>query len=146
MKHHLSLCLFFVVTLNGGVYAQVNPSYIVGNYEMRIEATNAIIVDTLTLSNDGTFVFHEYDKHERGIPTERNTYAKGNWKVVEKVIVFYTAQSDFDEKFTLDFDQSKARFINKSPRDKSNREVKTSIQFYESEIQWMKGRTLLKKS
>ncbi len=115
-----------------------------GVYEMRIDATNGRIIDTLTLNSDGTFVFHEYDKVEGGLPPERDTYGKGKWKLEKNVILFSVDKNDLDKKHTLNFNNSKARFISKSPRDKSEREISTSIKFYDSEIFWIKGRTLLK--
>ena len=44
----------------------------------------------------------------------------------------------FDEKYTLDFTNSKARFVTKSPRDKSDKIIKTQLKFLESEIFWMR--------
>lgn len=122
-----------------------NSQDVVGNYEVRYESSNALTIDKLILNADGTFVFHEYDKHDGGIPPERNKYGKGTWKLDKNLIYFTTDKSDFDEKHTLNFNTTKARFISKSPRDKSNRDIKTSIRFYESEIFWISGRTLLKK-
>lgn len=117
---------------------------LIGTYEMKLEASNALIIDNLTLNQNGTFEFHEYDKHDLGIPPERNTYAKGTWKIEKNLILFSTSDSDFDEKYTLDFNNTKARCIKKSSRDTSDRDIKTSIKFYESEIFWIPNRTLLK--
>lgn len=44
---------------------------------------------------------------------------------------------NFDEKYTLDFNNSTARFITKNLRDKSDKIVKTKLQFLESRIAWM---------
>ncbi|MEO5775924.1 MAG: hypothetical protein ABIQ27_03405 [Flavobacterium sp.] len=95
-----------------------------------------------TLSQDGTFVFHYYSNMKLRIPRIVNKYGKGNWKWVEKdkMISFVSdKQKDFDEKNTLDFTNSKARFITKSPRDKSDEIVKTRFIFFQSEISWIKG-------
>lgn len=128
---------------NVSLTAQTTVDEVSGVYEMRIDATNALIIDTLTLNSDGTFVFHEYDKHEKGIPPERNKYGKGKWKLEKNIILMSTDKNDLDTKHTLNFNNSKARYISKSPRDKSDREISTSIKFYDSEIFWMKGRTLI---
>lgn len=140
-----SFQIFLVFSLfNVPISAQNNSSEISGVYEMRIDVTNALIIDTLTLNSDGTFVFHEYDKHEKGIPPERNNYGKGSWRIEKNVILFSVNKNDLDTKHTLNFNNSKARFISKYPRDKSDREIRTSIKFYDSEIFWIKGRALIK--
>ncbi len=136
------MLLSFLLVLSSLI---ANAQDIAGVYEVRYESSNALIVDTLTLNADGTFVFHEYDRHEDGIPQERNKYAKGTWKSIKNLIHFSTNKSDLDEIHTLDFNNTKARYISKSPRDKSDRIIKTSIRFFESEINWISGRILLKK-
>ena len=60
--------------------------------------------------------------------------AKSYWEIDKNLLILTTSKCDFDKKYTLDFKNTKARFISKSPRDKSNRDIKTSIQFYESEF------------
>ena len=45
----------------------------------------------------------------------------------------------------MDFTGSKARFNKKSPRDKSDKIVKESIRFYESDLSEIKGLELFKK-
>ena len=100
----------------------------------------------LTLNQNGTFQFHHFDKISNGIPPERNSYGKGTWISKDKLIFFSTDENLIYESNELDFNNSKARFISKSPRDKSAKIVKTSIRFYESDIFWITGRTLLKNS
>ncbi|WCO01556.1 hypothetical protein [Psychroserpens ponticola] len=130
-------------TLNIPEIAFINS--LIGTYEMKLEASNALIIDKLTLNQNGTFEFHEYDRHDNGIPPERNKYAKGTW-VSDKNIIYFTAiNSDIDSTHQLNFNATKARFISKSPRDKSDRVIETSLLFYESELFWITGRTLLKK-
>ncbi|MGZ9734003.1 hypothetical protein [Flavobacterium sp. GNP002] len=92
----------------------------------------------LTLHQDGTFVFHSYSKIKNGFPPEVNKYEKGRWTAKDNVITFSSnKQEDFDEKYTLDFNNSKARFVTKNPRDRSDRIIKTKLTFVESEIFWM---------
>jgi len=122
-----------------------NAQDVAGNYEVIYESTNALIIDKLILNADGTFVFHEYDRHEGGDPPERNKYAKGTWSADNNIISFFASVSDIDDKHQLNFNNTKARFISKSPRDKSVRVIETSIRFFESEISWIKSRTFLKK-
>lgn len=48
-------------------------------------------------------------------------------------------ENDLDEKHTINFTNTKARYITKSKRDKSNKEVKNNLRFYDSEIFWITG-------
>jgi hypothetical protein len=100
---------------------------------------------TLTLHADGTFEYYNYRYIENGIPKETHTHGKGSWKKDKKIIIFSTEASDLDDKFTLNFTGTKARFISKSPRDKSDRVIKTALSFYQSEIFWVTGMKLIKK-
>jgi len=61
------------------------------------------------------------------------------------LISFYTETSDLNDNFTLNFTGTKARLITKSPRDPSDRVIKTALSFYKSEISWIIGMTLLKQ-
>jgi hypothetical protein len=98
-----------------------------------------IIEYKLTLNQDGTFLFHSYVKMQGGIPPEVNKYGKGKWSAKDNMITFSSDKNeDFDVKYTLDFNNSTARFVTKNPRDKSDKVVKTKLQFLESEIAWMK--------
>ena len=65
----------------------------------------------------------------------------------ENKIISFSAnlEEDFDEKYTLDFNKTKARFITKSPRDKTDRLVKTRIKFFDSEVFWIPGIEMLKE-
>ena len=118
----------------------------VGNYNLSIETENASFTYTIILQQDGTFIFHAYSNNRQAIPPESNTYGKGTWTSEKNIITFYaTPNIDFNEKHTLDFNNSKARIIRKSPRDKSDKAVKTRLQFYKSDIFWMQGKELLKQ-
>ncbi len=125
-----------------------NAQDVVGIYQLSSgsKASNGFeLRRTLTLNADGTFEYYNYRYVENGIPKDTHKYGKGVWKIDKKIIVFSTEASDLDDKFTLDFNGTKARFISKSPRDKSDRVIETSIRFYESEIFWIKGMTVVKK-
>ncbi len=117
-----------------------------GDYSHTIETKeNSIFKYKLSLYEDGTFFFHYYSDIKLGKPPEVNKYGKGKWTVENKVITFFSDKGkDFDEKHTLDFATSKARFITKSPRDKTDQIIKTKMKFLESEISWMKGIDLFK--
>ncbi len=112
------------------------------HYDVNEEGTLDYMLD---IEVDGTFTFHIYRKISYKNP-EENFYGKGTWKVEKENVIYFYAdiESDIDEKYTLDFNNTKARYITKSPRDKSDKEVKTHLRFYESETSWLKGRKLFK--
>ncbi|MFV8370258.1 hypothetical protein [Flavobacterium sp. LB2R40] len=128
-----TLLLMFNIT----IFAQSNA--FAGDYNRTFSKEGNHLIDyKLTLHQDGTFVFHSYSKIKNGIPPEVYKYGKGKWTAKDNVISFSSKkQDDFDEKYTLDFNNSKARFITKNPRDKSDRIIKTRLTFVESEIQWI---------
>ena len=126
-----------IVLFNLTTFAQSNG--FAGDYNRTLNTTENDMFDyKLTLNQDGTFVFHYYSKIKNGIPTEINKYGKGKWTAKDNVITFSSnKQEDFDEKYTLDFNNSKARFVTKNARDKSDRIIKTKLTFVKSEIPWM---------
>jgi hypothetical protein len=119
--------LFFVSSWTS--FSQVDK--VVGNYRQAIETNgNDVLEYELTLSQDGTFSFHYYSKILNRNPLEENKFGKGKWTLENNVITFFTEkEKDLDEKHTLDFTNSKARFITKSPRDKTDSRVATKITF-----------------
>ena len=118
---------------------------VVGDYVLVLGNDDSRFDYKLTLHQDGTFTFDYYSLIKMGIPQEKTKYGKGRWTIENNVITFLSEkEKDFDEKYTLDFSGSKARFITKSPRDKTDRIVKTRLQFLESEIFWMARIELLK--
>jgi hypothetical protein len=117
-----------------------------GNYSRSLSEEGKHLIEyELTLNQDGTFVFHSYSKMQSGIPPEVSKYGKGKWSVKDNLISFLTNKTeDFDDKYTLDFNNSTARFITKNPRDKSDKVVKTKLQFLESGISWVQRIDLFK--
>ena len=140
MSKTLLLLIFSI--LHFSVYCQTSVD---GTYVYEFEGSNASIRRTLILNPDKTFLFHAYEYHEKGIPPEKNIYGKGTWESKKSLVYFTTSKADIDDKHTLDFSNSKARFDAKSPRDKSGKEIKTSLRFYESEVFWVKGMKLIKQ-
>ncbi|KAF2516465.1 copper resistance protein NlpE N-terminal domain-containing protein [Flavobacterium foetidum] len=128
----------FLVISNLSLLAQTNQFS--GEYTRSLgEGEKHLIEYQLTLNQDGTFVFHSYSKIQGVNPTEVHKYGKGKWTAKDNLITFSTdKKEDFDEKYTLDFNTSTARFIAKNPRDKSAKVVKTKLQFFESEIAWIR--------
>jgi len=76
---------------------------------------------------------------------EENFYGKGTWKVEGKIVSFSTKPSDLNDDFTVNLNNSKARYITKSPRDTSDKVVKTALRFYQSELFYIKGLHLFKE-
>jgi hypothetical protein len=128
-----ALLLIFNLT----IFAQSNA--IAGDYNRNFSKEGDHLIEyKLILHQDGTFVFHSYSKIKNGFPPEVNKYGKGKWTAKDNVISFSSnKQEDFDAKYTLDFNNSKARFVTKNPRDKSDRVMKTKLAFVESEIFWV---------
>ena len=137
--------VFFLTVLLFSAALIAQTETIAGTYIMKLKSSNASFEDTLILNTDGTFTFHEHDWHEGGIPPERNKYGKGQWRIENNIVYFSASESEIDDKFTLDFSNSQARYITKSPRDKSDRIIPTSLQFYQSDIFWMMKRKLVKQ-
>ncbi|MGB5437899.1 MAG: hypothetical protein WBM98_18545, partial [Maribacter sp.] len=118
---------------------------LIGEYYLKLGDKKHLIEYKLNLNQDGTFIFHSYTNHATGIPPIVNNYGKGKWSSEGKVISFFSdKEKDFDEIHTLDFNNSKARFISKPSRDKTDRIIKTRIKFYESEIFWIEGLDIYK--
>ena len=110
-----------------------------GVYKTEFNTKNAEIQYTLELTADGRFSFHQFEDHQCDSCEVKNKYAKGRWVADDLAIIFYTDREDLDEKFTLDFTNSGARYLTKSARDRSDRVVRTRLQFFKSDIFYLKG-------
>lgn len=123
---------------NFTLFAQSNP--FAGDYTRSLSEEGKHTIEyKLTLHPDGTFEFHSYQNIQGGNPSEVNKYGKGKWSSKDNVITFSAdKKEDLNEKYTLDFTNSTARFVTKNPRDKSDKVVKTKLQFLTSGIDWMK--------
>lgn len=137
--------LLFISTLLFSLFSFAQSKEHVGVYKLDLGSKSHFEKTTLTLNSDGTFLFHFYDYRENGIPKERTKYGKGTWTSEGKLILFSVNEKDVDDAHVLNFNNSKARFDTKSPRDKSDRIIPTSIRFYKSDIFWMVGRTMVKE-
>lgn len=118
----------------------------VGEYHLELINTDKNAIKYwLTLNPDKSFFFHSYTYNKNGSPTIINKYGKGVWSAKGMVLSFITNKTkDIDEKHSLDFTNSKARFITKHQRDKTPRLVKTRIKFFESKIPWILKTELFK--
>lgn len=140
MKFSLSILSFFfslMLSAQSIVYA--------GSYEFyRGNGDNHFLRDYLTLNPDGTFLFVSESYIEERMPRDRKEYGKGTWTSEKQLIFLNVEESDVDAKHVLNLNNTKLRFDTKSPRDKSNRDIKTSVRIFDTEIPWLKGRTLIK--
>ena len=135
MKSTLHFFLFFFTSI---VFSQ--ETQFAGEYGYRSETKDSTVIEyTLSLKPDGTFTFHFYRNIDPSQPKE-NSYGKGTWKADKKRVLFLVdKETDIDEKYTLDFTNTKARFIKKVPRGESGNKKETLFLFYDSEIPWVKG-------
>jgi len=139
--------LIFILFLFIGTELLAQVDNYTGAYETHSLAADGSfeLKRSITLNADGTFVFHNYRRVEIGIPPETNIWGKGKWTSVKNQIRFSAAEElDIDEKYSLNFGETKARYKSKSPRDISKKVVKTSLIFYDSNISWVKGMELFK--
>lgn len=116
-----------------------------GSYEFfRGNNDSYYLKDNLTLNPNGTFLFSTASYVEQRMDRKRLQYGKGTWTSDKRLIFLKAEDSDVDATHELNLNNTKLRYDTKSPRDKSNRDIKTSVRIIESEISWLKGRTLIK--
>ena len=127
MKYLLSILLLLSSLL-------LSAQDIAGVYQIKSDSEGFSLIRKLTLNSDGTFEFYNYRYIKNGIPEETRNYGKGTWTQDKKVITFSTEALDLDKKYTLDFNNSKARFNTKSLRDKTNRVIADFIVFYKTDV------------
>jgi len=142
--------LFFILVafICNSVFEQAGV-YVIDNNYKRKDIDETIMKWTLTLNEEGTFIYHFIrDLSAISKPNmEENFYGKGTWKAEKNLIFFYSdKEKDLNEKYIYDFTNTKARWITKSPRDLSGKEVKESLLFYESDLSVIKGLKFYKKS
>lgn len=139
------LLTIIVLTVSVTVFSQ--PASYSGTYSMRYDTSNAELEYTLNLNEDGTFKFHFYRNNDCSTCVVENSYGKGTWTTKKNLIYFSVDQNtDLDEEHTLNLNNSKARVDRKSPRNKSPEIVPDTLRFYESDIFWVSGMKLIKRS
>ncbi|WP_223549858.1 hypothetical protein [Aestuariivivens sp. NBU2969] len=137
------LILFLMVSLV--TFSQSEK--VVGDYKITLgNKENHLIEYKLVLNRDHTFFFRAFTEIKKGIPSKVNTYGKGTWAFENNIVSFSADKTtDFNDKYTLDFNNTQARFVTKSPRDKTNRDIKTKLRFFKSNIFWMQRIDLFKE-
>jgi hypothetical protein len=104
--------------------------------------TSTKFTRSLTLSPNGRFEYHNF-RQLKG-QEEEHWWARGNWRLEGKVVFFTTTKDDINDQFTIDFNNTKARFFKKSPRSKSPKIQPTYIRFFESDYSLTKNLKLPK--
>ena len=135
----------FLLLAGFQAFSQVNGP--VGDYILQMGSKDRHFIEyQLSLNADSTFLFYAYTESKISEPKTAHQYGKGKWEFRDKQLAFLTnPDSDLNEKFTLDLNNSRAHFISKSPRAIRDRPVKTRLKFFESDIFWIKGIEMNKK-
>lgn len=138
--------LFTILILLSNLTLFSQTDKVTGNYQQSTKTQEGNLIEwKLTLNENGTFFFQYYSNLKFEIPSEKTIYGKGTWVMKNNVISFFSdREKDIDEKNTLDFTNSKARFITKSLKNKTNQIIKTRLQFLKSELFWMAKKEIFK--
>jgi len=134
----LVFCLSFTAA---GQQASINGTY------LRAHKVNESgdISYRLTLKSDFTYQF-EFSRQITSKNPREHANSQGTWKQLDKTRIELTTNKDIiDLKDVLDLTGSKAHFISKNPRDKSDREIPTALKIYDSPVSWIKGLDLIKQ-
>ncbi len=139
--------LFLLVLILASTTLLAQTDEYAGEYGIKYEPVNSGVLEyNLSLKPDGTFLFHYYRSSHTSQPAEHK-YGHGTWKVEKNNLIYFftSSENDLDETHTLNFTNTKARIIKKSPRNLSKKDIKEAILFYDSEIFWVEGWKLFKK-
>lgn len=130
---------FLLLLYSLQAFSQVNGP--AGDYSLQIGSKEAHFIEyQLSLNADSTFLFHAYTESKISEPQVAHQYGKGKWRIEEKQLTFMTSPgSDLNEEFTLDLGNTRAHYINKSPRALTDRPIKTRLKFFKSDVFWIKG-------
>ena len=84
---------------------------------------------TFSLNEDGTFLYHFYRGLASEVNPEEKYYGRGTWEFDGIIMSFYSEIPGLDERFSVNLNKSKARYISKSPRDKSSKVIRAALRF-----------------
>lgn len=141
MKNYIFL--FFLFTTFSTV---AQTEQFIGEYQLAspYNINNEVLTRVLSINNDNTFSFHEYQNSKEMI-SPKNSYGKGTWTAKGNYIYFHAQKNDIIDQYTLNFDNSKAVYKSKHPRDKSDRIIIPYLLFLKTDIFWMERVKLEKK-
>lgn len=126
---------------------------IAGEYE-KLSKTGSVQF-LLKLHPNGTFHFDSYSiKQIEGnlringnLTAETSMSGRGKWRADNDVIYFGTDRdSDIDYNYTLNFDDTKAKYKNESSKNSSDEQPIAKLEFFESGIFWIDGLELKKRN
>lgn len=132
------LILFLTIIFSFKLSAQEQT--IAGTYAIKSISDDGKIEWVLNLNLDKTFTFYfnrALKSHKKaelciGKPDPRNHQAaKGTWTTKKNYVYFHTQESDLDSTFNLDFNNYKAVYKSKHPRDQSDRVIIPHLIFLE---------------
>ncbi|WP_431133296.1 hypothetical protein [Psychroserpens mesophilus] len=102
------------------------------------------MIYTITLEDDGSFTFYYTRKYIGGIP-DKNVAVEGTWTLDGRLLILDTdVESPEESEFASELDSNKARFVSYSPRHHKYDEVEPSLEFYESDVFYLKDMDLIK--
>lgn len=127
---------------------------IAGEYE-KISKSGSVQY-LLKLHPNGTFHFDSYSvrqiegnilRIEGSLTMEPSLRGRGTWRAENDVIYFRTDRdTDIDYNYTLNFDDTKAKFKNEPSKNSSNEKAIAKLEFFESGIFWINGIDLEKRN
>jgi len=130
----------FIALMMSCLYSCSQSHDIAGEYESKSESS----IFLLKLYPSGAFHFDSYNSGFQGLPAEPSISGRGTWRAENDVIYFGTnADMDIDHNYTLNFNDTKARFKNESS---SNDKAIVKLEFFESGIFWINGIELKKRN
>jgi hypothetical protein len=116
---------------------------IAGEYETKSGAVRYL----LKLYPSGAFHFDSYNEFKQGLPAEPSISGRGTWNAENDVIYFRTnPDTDLDHNYTLNFNDTMAKFKNDSSKNVSNEKAIAKLEFFESGIFWINGIELKKRN
>ena len=99
---------------------------------------------TLTLQDDGTFTFY-YTRKYIGSHPDKNEEIRGNWNLDGHLLVLNTNEEEStDPQFAAELNANKARFVSISPRHPKFNLVNPTLEFFRSDVFYLKGMELIK--
>ena len=117
-----------------------------GNYTREIKTNEGGKISyNLVLEQDSTFTLTYYRKLATD-RAEKTTHCEGNWKLLNAKKIELIANTDlFNTPDFINLEDTKAHYITKSLRDKSDRKVPTILKIYQTNVPWFKGIVLEKQ-
>lgn len=133
-----------IVLMMSCLYSCSQSHDIAGEYETKSGSG----IYLLKLYPGGTFQFDSYTTGlKQGLPAEPSISGRGNWRAENNIIYFSTnPEMDIDQNYTLNFNDTMAKFQNESSKKSPNEKTIVKLEFLESGIFWINGIELKKRN